>query len=409
MSFILYLLITALVIGFLTFIHEFGHFFFARLFGVPVTEFAIGMGPKIYSWKGKKGTNYALRAFPIGGFVQMVGEEGTSDDPNGYDHLSPWKKIAVTSAGPIVNIIFAILLMFILVLSTPTLPSTTLGVFTDPVELTIYNHEKFQSNDEIVKVGGVEVYSVDDAIYEVEKQGYQGIDVEVVRDGKRVLIEDVDFIIPVSNAKLQKNDKIVKVGNVNVHTVNEIAYEIGMQGYQAIDIEVVRNGKRILIEDVVFNTLNESGAVLGIMDFKVYRLSDLENITLWTYLEQAVYRSLNMVKMVFDSLWGMISGRFGMDAVSGPVGIVGVVGEVASVSIGALVNLIVMISMNLGIFNLLPIPALDGGRIVFHLIDGIAGKKVINKKVEDTIVSVTMMILLGFMLLITVKDVINLF
>lgn len=346
MNFIFYALITALVIGFLTFIHEFGHFFFARLFKVPVLEFAIGMGPTVYSWKGKTGTKYALRAFPIGGFVQMEGEEGTSENPMAYNNLSPWKKIAVTVAGPLVNIIFAILAMFILVICTPTLGSTTVGDFADGA---------------------------------------------------------------ISSQKLMIGDEIVKIGNVSVHTGEEVVYEVMMQGNEAVDITVIRDGKRVLLDDVVFNTVEDSGAILGEVDFRLYALSSLEDVTVLDYLYQAFYRSVNMVKMVIDSLWGMISGRFGMDAVSGPVGIVETVGEVVSVSPAALVNLVVLISMNLGIFNLLPVPALDGGRILFHLIDGIAGRKVIKKEVEDAITGITMIILLAFMFLISVKDVINLF
>ena len=346
MTTILYIVITALVIGFLTFIHEFGHFFFARLFKVPVLEFAIGMGPKIYSWEGKHGTKYALRAFPIGGFVQMEGEEGTSENPMAYNNLNPWKKIIVTAAGPIVNIVFAIILMFALVISTPTLGSTTIGEFIDG---------------------------------------------------------------SVSHEKLQELDEIVKIGDVSVHTGEEVYYEIMMQGHQAIDITVKRDGKIVVLEDVVFNTVEESGVLLGDADFKLYALSALGDVNIFDYLYQAFYRSVNMVKMVFDSLIGLITNRFGIEAVSGPVGMVETVGQVASVSVGALVNLVVLISMNLGIFNLLPIPALDGGRILFHLIDGIAGRKVIKKEIEDTITGVTMLLLLGFMLLISVKDIIGLF
>ena len=346
MTTILYIIITALVIGFLTFIHEFGHFFFARLFKVPVLEFAIGMGPKIYSWEGKHGTKYAIRALPIGGFVQMEGEEGTSENPMAYNNLNPWKKIVVTAAGPIVNIVFAIILMFALVISTPTLGSTTVGDFFEGS----VSHEKLAIGDEIIKVG----------------------------DGK-------------------------------VHTGEEVYYEVMMQGYQAIDITVKRDGKTIVLENVVFNTVEESGALLGDLDFQLYALSALGDVTVFDYLYQTFYRSINMVKMVYDSLWGLLTNRFGIDAVSGPVGMVETVGQVASVSIGALVNLIVLISMNLGIFNLLPIPALDGGRIVFHLIDGIAGRKVIKKEVEDAINGITMILLLGFMLLVSVKDVIGLF
>ena len=346
MNSIFYILITFLVIGFLTFIHEFGHFFFARLFKVPVLEFAIGMGPKVYSWTGKHGTKYALRAFPIGGFVQMEGEEGTSENPMAYNNLNPWKKIVVTAAGPLVNIIFAIILMFALVISTPTLGSNTVAGFLEN---------------------------------------------------------------SVSHTKLQAYDEIIKVGDVKVHTGEEVYYEVMMQGYQAIDITVKRNGETVVLENVVFNTVEESGVILGDADFKLYALSALEDVTFFDYLYQAFYRSINTVKMVIDSIGGMISGRFGIEAVSGPIGMVETVGEVVSISFSALINLIVLISMNLGIFNLLPIPALDGGRILFHLIDGIAGRKVIKKEIEDTITGITLMLLLGFMLFISFKDVINLF
>jgi regulator of sigma E protease len=350
---ILYILITALVIGFLTFIHEFGHFFFARLFKVPVLEFAIGMGPKIYSWEGKQGTKYALRALPIGGFVQMEGEEGTSENPMAYNNLNPWKKIIVTAAGPIVNILFAVIVMFGIVATTPVLGSTVVGEFYDT---------------------------------------------------------------SVSNSQLQIQDEIVKIGSASVHTYEELSYEIMMQGYEAVDVTVKRNGEKIVLEDVIFPAFQDeqSGTVLGTMDFKIYALSSIKKVTVFDYLEHAFFRSTNMVKMVFDSLIGMISGRFSLDAVSGPIGMVDTVGQMAEVSknnntLAPILNLVVLISMNLGIFNLLPIPALDGGRIVFHLIDGIAGKKVIKKEIEDNITIITMMLLLGFMLLISVKDVIKLF
>lgn len=334
------------MIGFLTFIHELGHFLFARLFHVPVLEFSIGMGPKLHSWSGKYGTSYSLRALPIGGFVSMEGEEGTSENPEAYNNLSPWKKIIITAAGPAVNIIFAVILMFILVICTPTLGSTTIGRFEEGA---------------------------------------------------------------ISDSMLCVGDEIVKVGDVRVHTAEEVVYEITMQGYEAIDITVIRGGETLVLKDVVFDTDEEQGVMLGVLDFRLYALSALDTVNVFDYIYQAFYRSLNTVKMVFDSLAGLISGRFGMDAVSGPIGIIDTVGQVAQVSVYSLVNLVVLISMNLGIFNLLPIPALDGGRIVFHLIDGIAGRKVIKKEVEDTITGVTMLLLLGFMLLISIKDVINLF
>ena len=333
-----------LILGLLTFIHEFGHFFFARLFKVPILEFAVGMGPKLFSWKGKTGTRYALRAFPIGGFVQMEGEEGTSEDPNAYNNLSPWKKIIVTAAGPVVNIIFAIIVCFIIVLTSSTLISTTVGATAE-------------------------------------------------------------------GSALQQYDEIVKIGDVAVYTGDDAYYEVMMQGYQAIDVTIIRDGKEIVLEDVVFPA--DTSGKFAQIDFLCYSVKDP---TLIDYLKHAFFKSLNNVKMVWDSLSGLVSGRFGMDELSGPVGIVDQVNEVAQenkenpdVIVDLLVNLLALISMNLGIFNLLPIPALDGGRIFFHLIDGIAGKKVIKKEIEDAITSVTMILLLIFMFIVSAKDIINLF
>ncbi len=348
MNFVLYALLTALIIGFLTFIHEFGHFFFARLFKVPILEFSVGMGPTLFSWKGRTGTKYAVRALPIGGFVQMEGEEGTSENPMAYNNLSPLKKIIVTGAGPVVNIVFAILAMFVIVLSSAQLVSTTVGAFTENA---------------------------------------------------------------ISNTKLMVGDEIVKIENVAVHTGEEARYEIMMQGYRAIDITVIRDGRTVVLEDVPFYT-DEAG-VMGLSDFYLYTVKDP---TILDYFSHAFFRSVNSVKMIYDSLIGLISGRFGVEALSGPIGIVDSVNDVANqydndpAVIGELfINFLVMISMNLGIFNLLPIPALDGGRIVFHLIDLVAGRKVIRKEVEDAINGITMILLLAFMLFISVKDVVNLF
>ena len=107
-----YVLVAILTLMVMIIVHEAGHYTVGKLLKFKINEFAIGMGPKIYSWTGKQGTKYALRAFPIGGFVQMEGEEGTSENPMAYNNLNPWKKIVVTAAGPIVNIVFAIILMF---------------------------------------------------------------------------------------------------------------------------------------------------------------------------------------------------------------------------------------------------------------------------------------------------------
>lgn len=212
-----------------------------------------------------------------------------------------------------------------------------------------------------------------------------------------------------SQSRFEIGDEIIKVGDTRVHTGDEVFYEISMQGYEAIDITVKRDGEKLVLENVIFPTTNEQGVLFGNMDFKLYTLNSLESVTVLDYLEQAVYRSFSAFKMVWDSLVGLVSGRFGLSAVSGPVGITEVVGQAAQTSVYSLLYLVVVISMNLGVFNLLPIPALDGGRIVFHLIDAIAGRKVVKKETEDMIHATGIMILFAFMIIISFKDVFTLF
>lgn len=207
----------------------------------------------------------------------------------------------------------------------------------------------------------------------------------------------------VSNQQLQVNDRVVKVGNTSVHTWEELAYEVMNQGYRPVDITVIRDGEKIRLEDVSFQPLEESGATFGNCDFIPYA----EERTFGNLMKHTFYRSLSTVKMVYDSLFGMISGRFGLDAVSGPVGVAGVVGTAARAGILNLVYIVAVLSINLGIFNLIPFPALDGGRFLFLIIEGIRGKK-INPKIESYINFAGLVILFAFMIFITCKDILKL-
>ncbi len=334
------------MIGLLTLIHELGHFLVAKAFGVPINEFAIGMGPSLFSWQGKSGTKYGIRLFPIGGFVSMEGETGTSENPKAFNNINPWKKIAITVAGPLVNILFAFVVMFFLVIFSKTLVSTTIGKFDDGA---------------------------------------------------------------ISNSQLAVGDEILEIGGTRVYTGREVVYEITNKGYEAVDIVVLRNGERVTLENVIFPVIKESGVLFGDLDFKLYTLNSLEDVNFGDYLSQAFHMSVSAFKMIWDSLIGLITGRFGLQAMSGPVGMTSVIGEAARASFSSLVYLVVIISMNLGVFNLLPIPALDGGHLVFHLIDAIAGRKVVKKETEDMIHTVGIMILFAFMIIVSFKDVFMIF
>ena len=341
-SILFYIAIMALVFGVMIFIHEAGHFFTARACGITVKEFAIGMGPKLFSWTSKKhGTLHSVRLLPIGGYVSMEGEDEDSADKNAFCNKPVWQRMLVVIAGPFMNIVLGITLTFIVILSQSALPSTVIDSFSADA---------------------------------------------------------------VSSPKLAVGDEIIKVDGTYVFSGNEVLYEIMNQGYEPIDVVVKRNGEKITIEDVEFRTITEEGATFGDMDFKV----KAEKKNVWNVLKQTATRSFSTVKMVYDSLIGMITGRFGLNAVSGPVGVAQTVGDAAKTNFVGFLYIGAILTMNLGVFNFIPFPALDGGRFLMLGIEAVR-RKPIDKKIESYINFVGLIILFAIMILVTCKDIFKLF
>ena len=389
---ILYILLAVLFFGFLIFIHELGHFIVARLCGVKVLEFAIGMGPKILSHQSKKsGIRYSLRLLPIGGFVNMLGESGMElaqgsngaenasasqasadgKDPffinsteetketsaqspeaapmdpelakQAYCNQSVWKRMLISLAGPLMNILLGFLLMFVLVLVTK-----------------------------------------------------DGLGTTVVAD------------FPEGNVShgfgLEVGDEIVKIGDSSVHTLYDLNYEISEQGYRALNVVVLRNGERVTLENVSFPVAVESNTPFGLRDFYVYRES---NVNFGTLVKHTFWRSYSCVKMVYDSIAGMFTQRYSVDAVSGPIGITSVITEAAKTSWLDVLHLLILISVNLGIMNLLPLPALDGGHLLLYVIEAIR-RKPLKPEIEGIINFIGLVLLLGLAVIICIKDVIAL-
>lgn len=338
---ILYILLMLLVFGVMIFIHEFGHFITARMCGVSVKEFAIGMGPTLFSWRSKKHeTKYGLRLLPIGGFVSMVGEDEDSDDENAFCNKKIPQRMLIVVAGAVMNLLLGFVLMTFIVFSQDALPSNVIAAFDENA---------------------------------------------------------------ISQQQLQIGDEVIKVGNAHVHTGEELVYEVMNKGYEPIDLTVIRNEEKLVLKGVQFGTFSESGATFGSYDFKV----KAENKNLATLIKHTFFRSVSTVKMVYDSLFGLLSGRFGIEAVSGPVGVVEVVGDAAKLGFGNLIYIVAVLTINLGVFNMLPFPALDGGRFLFLIIEAIR-KKPINKNVESYINFAGIVILFAFMIFITCKDILKL-
>ena len=383
---ILYLLLTLVLLSIMVVIHELGHFLFAKLFKVRILEFSIGMGPALYTTKKKRKNNenelefatslhpndeaandtaqgpettttltdndgktvFSVRALPIGGYVSMAGEDDVSDDPNAFHKKPVWQRLIITVAGPIMNILLGFVCMFSLVtmecVQTGYLASNTVHSF----------HENAVSNT--------------------------------------------------GDEPLMAGDKIINIDGVSVHTGNEVVYEIMNSGYEPVDIVVIRNGEKLTLHNVKFPTQASNGATFGSYDFSVYgEKADFDSL-----IKHAFFRSGSTVKVIIDSLKDLIGGRYGAEAVSGPVGKADAVGQATKSGAYSLLYLFALITMNLGVFNLLPFPALDGGRIIFLLIEMII-RRPVKKEVEQAVNTAGIMLLFALMILITFKDIINLF
>lgn len=347
------ILISILAFGFLIFIHEFGHFITARIFKVTVNEFSIGMGPKLVWYDSKKsGTKYSLAMLPIGGFVAMAGEDGESDDPNAFDKKPAWQRFIITSAGAFVNIVFGFLAMFVIV-ACINIGGTTVA--------------EFVPNETLAEQG-----------------------------------EALDYTER-SDAKLMAGDVITHIDGKRVVIADELSYEIMRRGDKPVDVTVIRDGAELTLRDVVFPRITEQGQVFGVMDFKVYR----EKKDFGSFMSFSFRKTALIVRMCWESIFDLITGRYTVAAVSGPIGISSAIGDAVSAGFLSVLNLIVIISINLGFMNLLPIPALDGGRMLVLIVEMVTRKR-LPQKVENMINAIGLALLLGLSVIIMVKDIFTL-
>lgn len=302
------------------------------------------MGPKLISKRSKKsGILYSVRAFPIGGFVSMAGEDEESDDVNALNRKPVWQRMVITVAGAAMNLIIGFILMTVVVITSTSIGGTTILRFAEDNALS-------------------------------EQSG------------------------------LMIGDEIVKVGDTRVHIASELAYEIMRNGVEPLDITVRRDGEIVEIKDVQFPTIIEQGIEFGMTDFIVLA----EEKTFGNVIEQSFYRSVSTVKMIWQSLLDLVTGRYGLEQMSGPVGVTAVVSEAAKSSFTDYLYLVVVITINLGIFNLLPLPALDGGRLIFQIIELIR-RRPVKPEFEGYVHFIGIVLLMLLMVVITFKDVMNLF
>jgi len=416
MTIILTIIKLLIVLGIVATIHEFGHFLFAKLFKMTVNEFSIGFGPKIVQKKWKD-TMYSLRWIPLGGYVAIEGEEGDSQDENAFSNKAPWKRIVVLVAGVLFNAILATVIFLSVNLVTPTYSTQIVNLD----ENSVAYEAGLRDGDRITKIDDKVTHIYQDvALY--KETDNKDVTVEYIRDGKdySIIVKDavkeigymgvyfntskldesgnvltyVDMVepgMPASTADIKSGDKIIKVAGTEVTYSEEIINIISSNPNKELEIIVLRGEEEVVLKvtpkaQLTFN--------LGTMGFV------LEDTTLKT----SYYKSIATISQIVGSYVDLFKGEVAVTQLSGIVGI----GEVVSKTEGLVdfLSMLGMISLAVGIANILPFPPLDGGKVVLVLIEWITKKKV-SVKVETILSYIGLALLLLLTIFVTINDIIR--
>lgn len=374
MSTLISILMTLLILNIIVVVHEFGHYITAKKFGVGIYEFSIGMGPILYQKQKKshrfvffnkkkafpeKEFKFSIRALPIGGFVKLKGEDDSSTDADSFSQLKPWKRLIVFLAGAIMNLVLGLLCI------------TIIGTFMIDCDITTK-----------------------------------------ISDFPTITLQNGETIEPLSNKDgyLMVGDEIYKINGNRTRDITDIQYELSLSNAETADVEVIRNGEHILLQNVPFPCQDVDGLKALSMDFRVLG----EEKTFGGTVKYIGNNMFAAIKLVYRSLGGLITGKIPASSMSGIVGVTATVSETVSTGMSFadlayyFLYIAFILTVNIGLFNVLPIPALDGGQSCACIFEMITKKK-IPEKVYNTITTVFFILLLLLMAVITLKDVINLF
>lgn len=414
-TFILSAIKIIFLLGFLIFIHELGHFTVAKLCKVKVNEFAIGFGPTIWRKQGKE-TKYALRLFPLGGFVSMEGEEERSEEKGSFSKASIPKRIAIVIAGATVNIIFGLLVYFIISINTGTYVSNEVDGILDG-----YAAEEIgiQCGDKIVEINNKKINSKNDLDKVLEKINGEELKLKIERNNEilELATKPTEVKVQVTGMYLdekckivaiekdsssqrqgiQANDKLIKVNNQDINEDTNKALElISENNSNKILITVERNGEQIDI-DLVPDTVSQY--YIGIS------LKEAPD----TFINRCINAGMLTKEFIFsiaDNLKQLFTGNVGVDQMMGPVGISDAVAKTDGVK--EFISMLALISLSLGITNLLPIPALDGGKILILIIEAIR-RKPLKEETEINIQLLGFSLLIALSLYVTYNDILRIF
>ncbi len=415
MALVLTIIKLIIVLSVVATIHEFGHFLFAKLFKMTVNEFSIGFGPKIFS-KEYKGTKYSLRWILFGGYVAIEGEEGDSEDENAFNKKPCWQRIIVLVAGVLFNAILATVLFLGTNMVSPTFGTKISGIYENGAayvaglregdvitkiedkvthiyqDVALYNKtDKTDVTVEYLRDGKTYTTLVKNA---VKKIGYMGVYFEATKlDEEGNVLTYVQIVEPGMPAasKIKAGDKILKVNGKETKLSIDVISEISVNAEKEVTILVLRDGKEVEEKLVPATKLSFD---LGLSNFAEEE----------TTIKTAFYKSISTISQIVGSYVDLFRGKVKVNQLSGIVGI----GEMVSRTegIAEFLSMMAMISLAVGIANILPFPPLDGGKVVLVLIEWITKKKV-SEKVELILSYIGLGLLLALTVFVTINDIIR--
>lgn len=403
------------LLGFLITIHEAGHLIVAKLCKVKVNEFAIGFGPTIWKKQGKE-TKYAIRLIPLGGFCSMEGEEERSENQGSFSKASIPRRMAIVVAGATVNIIFGLLVYFILMTSSSTYITNEINSVIDGYAA---QEIELQQGDKIIKLNGKNIKNKYDLDKVIKKSNGEVLELIIQRNEENLtynikptevkskstgmyLDENAKILSVEKGSSAEKqgiksNDKIIKVNNQEINNdVNKAIEIIKEKGQNTILLTIERSNEQINIE-LTPDTI--SSYYLGV------NLKQAED----TFINHLVYGGIETKEFaisILDNIKMIFTGGVSVDQMMGPVGISEAVAKTSGIK--EFVYMLALISLSLGVTNLLPIPALDGGKLLILLIEAIR-RKPMKEKTEINIQLIGFSILIALSIYITYHDILRIF
>ncbi|HIP43157.1 MAG TPA: RIP metalloprotease RseP [Aquifex aeolicus] len=421
-----------ILIGILIWVHEFGHFLMAKLFRVRVEVFSIGFGPAIVRKQWGE-TLYQIAVIPLGGYVKLFGEEERISDPRAFSSRKPWQKILIALGGPLFNFIFT-LLVFTLIY---TIGIETPKYFKENVVIGYVEKNSLaekiglRPGDKIIRIDGYKIKQWDDlreALLNLSLKGIKETEIYIEREGKlltfKLPIPDVNTkkeslgiapkippivgkVIegsPASQIGLREGDKIVEVNDKKISTWYELVKRVQESRERPIKLKIKRGNN--IIEKEVIPAINPGTGkpFLGVMP-KIETVK--EKHSLGEALNLAVQRTYELTVLTFKTLWGLITGTVSFKTLGGPIAIAQFAGQAAESGLIPYLSMMAFISLQLGIFNLLPLPILDGGLILLFLIEWFRGRP-LPEKFKENWQRIGFALIVTLMMFVLINDILRL-